>query len=414
MPKKKDVAEFGEQIYEAIFSIDSFKKLHERLLEGVMSHIEASQDKRLLVIGTGPSGSPYNTIPDKFKNAFKSTDSNNYKAVFLDSSLDVMTSCLNRYEKLGIIGGNGLEAQIIAEDADIGYLTKKLEDISTTVDIIPKSEFTEEQLEQKLTFFQHDLRDPIPKKLGKFDAIESSFCLHHAAQYVKTLGERIKDITDLLRQGGIFHWGTGFADMSYSEKKIMAIGKEASRTKAYPIVLVDKRQKEYPYILRFSEGELKSIRKYERELPFQKQIVIESNGLVKVPQELAEECNFINHGYAMAGEHYIFPLINPQNSKDYEGLISHVQAFYRPTGKEIARLKTGEEWNDKLDNNLKDAAIKADIDEEENAKKGLVEYYMPKGIVLNLLKQAKFDKIEVEHPNKDNGFKDLVNIFCYK
>ncbi|MBW2981518.1 class I SAM-dependent methyltransferase [Candidatus Woesearchaeota archaeon] len=391
---KSGIAELGELVYETIFRAPSFKNVHDELLDNVLPAVKGSDKKRVLVMGIGPSGSPYNTVPDKFRNLFKDS---RFKLVFLDYSPKILASCFSRYNELRIIGEEGLEAQIIANERDADCIKKKLKKNSYKADI--KTEM--DGLEDKLTFFQHDLRDPLPQELGKFDVIESTFTLHHAAQYVGVLADRLKEIYDMLDENGVFHWGTGFCDMSYSEKKVIRIGQEAASIKGYPVVLIDKRA-DYPYKLTFSSDDEVKIEKYDISLKESEHITIDNKGLVHIPERFLNNSSFF--GYWGAS----FPLIDENEKEDKAYLLKPVKSFYIPTNIEIARLRS-------IDPELVSMAVEADKGEKSKALKGLDEYYRSEGEALELLYSAGFKRVVVKRPNSDGkGFDQLVNILAYK
>ena len=390
---KSGIAELGELVYETIFRAPSFKNVHDELLDNVIPAIKKSDKKRVLVMGIGPSGSPYNTVPDRFKNLFKG---DGFKLVFLDYSPKIIASCFSRYNELRVIGEDGLDAQIIAKEKDAECIADKIGERGHKADI--KTEMN--GLEGRLTFFQHDLRDPLPEELGKFDVIESTFTLHHAAQYVQTLAARLKEIYDMLDEDGVFHWGTGFCDMSHSEKKVMRIGQEAAKAAGYPVVLIDKRA-DYPYKLTFGSDDEVEIEKYDGSLEESECVVIDNEGIVHVPRRFIKNSNFL--GYE--GD---FPLIDRDENEDKTHLLKPVKNFYVPTNTEIARLKS-------IDPELVRLAAEADNSEKLKALKGLDEFYRSEGEALELLYSAGFKRVVVKRPNSDGrGFDQLVNILAYK
>jgi SAM-dependent methyltransferase len=391
---KSGIAELGEQVYEAIFSAPSFKNVHDELLDNILPAIKKSDKKRVLVMGIGPSGSPYNTVPDKFKKLFKGS---RFKLVFLDYSPKIIASCFSRYNESRIVSEEGLDAQIIAKEDDVECIRKKIAGRGHRADI--KTEIN--GLEGKLTYFQHDLRNPLPKELGKFDIIESTFTLHHAAQYTEILAARLKEIYDMLDKDGVFHWGTGFCDMGYSEKKVIRIGQEAVKNAGYPVVLIDKRS-DYPYKLTFNSNDEAEIEKYDGSLNEAEHITIDNEGIVHVPERFINDSNFL--GYPGSS----FPLIDKDENEDKAHLLKPVRAFYVPTNLEIARLKS-------IDPELVSMAVSADKNEKLRALKGLDEYYRSEGEALELLYSAGFKRVVVKRPNSDSkGFDQLVNILAYK
>jgi SAM-dependent methyltransferase len=393
-PKMKSgIAELGELVYETIFSAPSFKNVHDELLDNVIPAIKGSTPRRVLVMGIGPSGSPYNTVPDRFKRLFQG---DGFKLVFLDYSPKIIASCFSRYNELRVIGEEGLDAQIVANEKDADCIAKKIRRNGHKADI--KTEMN--GLEGRLTFFQHDLRDPLPQELGKFDVIESTFTLHHAAQYVQTLAGRLKEIYDMLDEDGVFHWGTGFCDMSHSEKKVMRIGQEAAKTAGYPVVLIDKRDC-YPYRLTFTSADEVEIEKYDGSLNEAEHITIDKKGIVHIPRSFINNLNFLGYD----GD---FPLIDQDENEDKAYLLKPVENFYVPTNIEIARLKS-------RDPELVRLAVEADKGEKLKALKGLDEYYRSEGEALELLYSAGFKRVVVKRPNLDGrGFDQLVNILAYK
>ena len=403
MEENKMIAEAGELIYNIIFSAPSLSNVYDELLLTVTDNIFFSEKKRMLVMGTGPSGSPYHLVPFKMKKFFK-----NSKVVFIDYSPNVIASCFARYNELRIIGDNGLESQVIASDDDFENLSKMIKDKGFNAYIKPKSELKESYLENKITFLQHDLRDPIPEELGKFDAIDSTFTLHHIAQYRQVLIDRLRQINyDLLDKRGLFHWGTGLCDMGYSEKKIHKIGENASKASKTFVTLVDNRQPEYPYEMQcimepYSFGIKKSANSGDKE----NQVTIDEKGIVYVPAKLVKEEKFM--GYTKKGDFFKFPLIDPEKEEDQEALIRPVQEFYIPTNIEISKIKS-------YDPEMVKKAVEADRAERLNAEKGLREYYLSEEDALRFLRMAGFEDIRVARPNKDkNAFDGLVNILSYK
>ena len=405
MAKKQEIAELGEAVYNTIFSIPSFANVHTELLANILPAVENSSLKRLLVMGIGPSGLPYYNVPDNFKGLFKNKQ---FKAVFLDYSIDILASCFAKYNKTGIIGKKGLNSQIIVSDKNVYNISSILKSTGLYPSIKPKSEFKEKDLENKLTFFQHDLREPLPRVLGSFDVIESSFTLHHVAQYTETLAARLKEVYTVLDKNGLFHLGEGFCDMGYSEKKIKRIGEDIMESLGYPITLIDKRQANYVYKLTFEPGKEPKLEKVcESALDPSNQIIIDADGLAHFPGK------FINISSAKKNDNYSlkFPLISPESKEDQDSLIKPVHDFYAPTNKEIAALAP----SNKTSPELIQIAVQADLDELHNAERGLAEYYRSEKDALNLLSTAGFNKIIIKRPNDGNkGFKDLVNILCYK
>jgi hypothetical protein len=403
MEKNNVIAEAGELIYNIIFSAPSLSNVYDELLLTVADKIFFSEKRRLLVMGTGPSGSPYHLVPFKMKKFFK-----NSKVVFLDYSPNVIASCFARYNELGIIGDNGLESQVIASDDDFENISKMIKDRGFNADIKPKSELKESDLEGKITFLQHDLRDPIPKELGKFDAVDSTFTLHHVAQYRHVLIDRLNEINcNLLDKRGLFHWGTGLCDMGYSEKKIQKIAENASKAAKTFVTLIDNRQSEYPYEIKsIMEPYSFDVKKAANSGDKENQITIDENGIVYVPAKLVKEDIFM--GYARNGDFFEFPLIDPEKEEDQEALIRHVQEFYIPTNIEISKIKS-------YDPEMVKKAVEADRDERINAEKGLREYYLSEEDAFRFLEKAGFEDIRVARPNKDkNAFEGLVNILSYK
>lgn len=433
----RDVAKVGGTIYDVIFSASSFINVHNELLNTVLPFLKASERKRMLVIGPGPIGSPYHRRPSELIDALSGEEQ---KVVLLDYNPKNIAQCFAEFCERGVIGESGLTPQIIVGNEksydDLlktkkGILERKGIDFSdylrqsgldekNVVSVRTDSDQEVRNLEGTITFMEHDLHDTLPN-MGEFDVIDASYALHHISRYLQIIQARIGEVYDSLREGGLFHVGTGFADMTYSEKKIYSMG-EIIRASADldRLVVLDKRVPKRVYSVVFEAG--KEPKVVDGEMPYDnKPVVIDNEGYVHIPKELAEGNTQLLQGTNYDIEEFkVVPLIDPRLREDSEGLIVPVLGFYLPTNVEIqnlepAKVVTGELTEEAIENAKKliTSAVREDRYERHNAERGLEEFYMPKGVWMDLL--SRFRSVDIRTPNSGGkGFQDLVNLVAYK
>lgn len=405
MSKCKDVANAGRIIYDVLFKAGSFANVHDELLNVVFSFLEKSDEKRLLVLGPGPLGSPYHKRPKEFNRLVSG-----HKIVLLDYNVNNIAECFCNFNELGML--NGLDPKIVVNSSDSlsKMLSKKIGKKTSFEEYLSSCGFNDivvpdiSGLDGRLTFVEHNLRRPIPD-IGKFDVVEASYTLHHISNYREIIQARVNEVYGCLRDKGLFHIGTGFADMTYSEKKIYSLGQDIlERSGLDKVVVIDKRDSSETYSIVFEQG--KNPKLVYGEVESSSPVLIDNEGYVYVPKSLANAKKGI---YVEIPGFVVTPLIDKTSDQDHKGLEIPVYQFYYPTNVEIKSMKQ----EGKITAKLIDKVVEEDRLERHNAERGLVEYYMPENVWKELL--SGFESVEVRRPNSDGrGFEDLVNIVAYK
>jgi len=404
--KHRDVANAGGTIYDVIFSAASFVNVHDQLLSLVTDFIGKSPSKRLLVLGPGPLGSPYHRVPETVNSLFAGHES---KLVLLDYNPANLAECFIGWHRSGML--DNLDSQVVVSSEESRYALDSngkvnLSEYLRSINVAPEDVIKVNNpgdLENKVTFMEHDLREPLPN-LGEFDVVDASYALHHIASYVQVLEARVQEVASSLRPNGMFHIGTGFADMSYSEKKIGIIAREIIKeNERSSLTVVDSRNPSVYSVNYGSAGNMGLQGEIVGE-----SIAIDSEGYVFVPEHL--KCDKFTSGTHMGISGYnVFPLIDPRNEADVKGLIIPVYDFYFPTNVEIANITP----HGVVTPELIQEAVTEDRLERHNAERGLVEYYMPESVWIDLLQE--FEKVDIHRPNSNGkGFEELVNIAAYR
>ena len=426
MAEHRDVAAAGGSVYDILFSQPSFINVHNELLDAVVPFLEESKERRLLVLGPGPIASPYHRVPEEFRDLFEGRA---HKVVLADYNVANLAECFVTFNEFGMFG-RGMAPRIVVQPGSREELlstkvTMKGEEMPfikylsiafQRQDSILDSSGMLGDFNNKVTFLEYDLRRPLPE-LGQFDVVDASYTLHHVAQYTRVLEDRIDEISGCLSDGGgLFHAGTGFVDMGYSELKVFKMARRMVDAKVAPEVhIVDMRDPSFPYTViatAVAEGS-KDVHVHEGVLGEEaSRVVIDNEGYVHVPDAIAMKCGWLIDGnYHERDGSLVVPLIDPALQEDVDGLIRPVYGFYFPTNVEIVKFPPGGKVTPKL---IKET-VTNDRLERHYAERGLVEFYRPEALWGMLLEGAGFKRVEMRRPNANGkGVEALGNVVAYK
>ncbi len=332
----RDIANLVET-YRIILKGRFFEEIHQHVLNIIIQ--EAGRKKRftLGVLGPGPTFSPYTyhqqVMDELWTNTF---------IVALDYNQEVLDKAVQTIEEL------------LPYWQEVKRITMGPGEIA-----LEKQDFN-----QGL-----GLEERIGEKY--FDCIEATLTLHHIANYEKKTVNFLRQVYEALKPGGVFILGEGFADMRYSETRIKNFLQQYGGT------IVDKRNETTEYY-HLEDGQTQ----------LGEESLIEGGLIQGRNPENKNEIIITRGGKVIIGEE-IFPLIDPKKDLQSKGHQKGVDYFYKQTKKDFKPLLKKRESK-----GVAKKVLDGVKQEQEYARRGLVEFYSPEEFWFDCLRGAGFEKIE--------------------
>lgn len=345
-------------------------EVHRNLFDIIKNHIQNNDIQTLGVFGTGQEALPFGS---RMAELFEINSELNL--VFLDYNSQLLFNEDNKKP--------GLEQFLRNQDYSRGR---------NFIRGIPQGG------ERSTYFFvEHNFKKLFPFPNESFDALDSSFSLHHATQNISVIDGILKEVYRMLKPGALFHWGDGNVDMKYSNSKMDEINELVSQVLDKPARVIDGRDigNNSVYIL-------------GSDKPNAVEIDVDQFGFVhikiskKEAESVGERLKFegyvtMNYNKGMLS----MPLIDKQRKEDYEGMIKGVDNYY-------ARILTSLTQN--LPEKFKETGVRNVMKEQEDAERGVVEFYTNPKILKQRLEKAGFVDVFV----KENTKGIFCNITSYK
>lgn len=253
-----------------------------------------------------------------------------------------------------------------------------------------------------VSFVKNNLRDNLKVADSSVDLVEATLSIHHASVTRDELRRVYREISRVLKPGGIVHLGEGNVNMNYSEDKLIRIGQDVCEYLGTPVHLEDNRDSGNGYVLNamFVPG-----KKYDRLPAFSKlkdavlpaEVLVDKDGIVHVTAQKPIDLMRTLHGKgykSLSIEHgsaVTMPLIDPSMPEDVAGHIVPVDGYYAAIKSRIVRGYQG------VDDELVAKISKGLADESGKARKGIVEYYMGEPQILAALNDVGFKDVQVKH-----------------
>jgi len=253
-----------------------------------------------------------------------------------------------------------------------------------------------------VSFVKNNLRDNLKVADSSVDLVEATLSIHHASVTRDELRRVYREISRVLKPGGIVHLGEGNVNMNYTEDKLIRIGQDACEYLGTPVHLEDNRDSGNGYVLNvmFVPG-----KKYDRLPAFSKlkdavlpaEVLVDKDGIVHVTAQEPIEMmrTLLGKGYGDVrttdATHVQMPLIDPSMPEDVAGHINPVDGYYAAIKSRIVRGYQG------VDDELVARISKGLADESGKARKGIVEYYMGEPQILAALNDVGFKDVQVKH-----------------
>jgi SAM-dependent methyltransferase len=264
--------------------------------------------------------------------------------------------------------------------------------------------------EKTIACLKNNIRDPLCVTDASVNAVDANLSIHHASVTRAELDRVYREIFRVLKPGGLLHLGEGNVDMNYTEDKVIQICQHVSNRVLVDVICTDDREKGAGYSLfslfKYLKGyeAMPTITKEEAlRNKFCPQVRINEDGLVTIDLKSNFYTTREHEGLAnyLRGEGYkqlfvftnkiVLPLIDTEMDKDYT---DRVDKYYSAI---IDRAVKG--YNGKDDSLL--CRIMGGVENEQgNARRGIVEYYMGEGKIVKALKTAGFDNISVHRTSE--------------
>lgn len=351
---KPDIAD-KVQAYSVTTQIESVKELHENLLRGLERYIpERERPFSIAVLGLGAQVLPYGNNLKWFSKYFK-----NGKVVLMDYNPKI----LRQAEKY--LRRQGFSDYFDFRKSDSEVISLDNLDDGTIV------------------FRESNLKNPLPLKDSSLNFVDSTLTLHHIAAYKEKLKECFGEIYRVLNHGGLFHLGEGAVNMRRSEENI-----DSLLNLLKDVYFEDQRDQDFPIEIR------RGSQKYHLVL------TRAANFEIEFAPGLEDKIRTYNPD--RKGKKLVFPLIDGDKDADF---IEEVNLFYVLNNAEKIKLLGQLTPKRILD------AIEQGIKERNKAQKGMVEYYSPLPVLLNLLDETGF---AVDYQLTKRKVLPFVNIFARK
>ncbi len=228
-------------------------------------------------------------------------------------------------------------------------------------------------------------------------AIDMTVAVHHATQYESDILSICKEAYRVLAPGGVLHIGEGNVDMKHSERKLKKLGNDLLALGEKGVYVLDARYQDLPTRETcFGEDNYKNAT-----------VSINDKGMVKISgiKDSVQAVNCLQSvGYKQLYRHngdIILPFIDHAIEEDFHDLIVPVREYYSAV-KQTCLEKLAEDKHE--------AFLKAITKEQNDAERGLVEFYSHPDMLVNNLEKAGFEIVEKRYT--DNG--PFVNILARK
>ncbi|RLE39312.1 hypothetical protein DRJ17_01165 [Candidatus Woesearchaeota archaeon] len=405
MSNKQDIAA-KTLPYRALIKAEIFSNLHKDLFKHVISYLRQSDSKVLCIVGVGSNLAPYGDKMNILANLGP-----NLKIIGLDYNPEVLgMAALYTYKRSKDFFITSIQLSSSKEE-----LLNRLKHIKQSEELgieniihkskknIKKNITASELPNSSITLIENDIRTGFCVADESADCVDATLTLHHTAPYKDALFDVVKGIWSMLKPGGMLYYGTGFADMRYSEAKIKKIAEDVSKLLNTNIAVIDKRDADITYYLNVPKGCTQFDIEYCKEKPkAEHEIVIDNEGLVILPIEKKHVTKFKNMGYnvvimKLKEDKRAIPLIDSGIEDDEKNFIKPVKQFYDGTRPFIEAL----EGTDVDKYGIIDQLLRDVDDEMKLALSGRVEYYSSRRFIERLLLEAGFENIKASRPNKD-------------
>ena len=409
MENKQDIAD-NQDAYHNLIKSQIFRNLHAVLLESIGTHLRSVDGHKVHAI-LGPSGSvsPYLSNPKLFREQFKDQS----HVMLVDYNPAILYSAYKALSRSGMT--EILEPRLYHSADAAEQICRDEKGLEGRVSIIPDSQNSNFRLTRKeaeesnaITLIEHNLKSGVPLPDESADCIDATLSLHHIAPYTWQLVGFLKDAYRSLKKGGMLFWGEGFVDMRYSEEKIKRIAKDMAALTGKDVIIEDRRDEVYPVNLRYSS--LKGISFVPETTQTDREqsaiVTIDSKGYIHFPH-LSALNDYFSHGKG----NYEAPLIDSMDPVDYERHVKPIEAFYKA---HIPLIKSISDQG--ADEPVISSILEAQQREMRNAAAGIVEFYSSEQTMLECLKAAGFEKVEVLKPNKEilPDYAQIGAIVAYK
>jgi SAM-dependent methyltransferase len=228
-------------------------------------------------------------------------------------------------------------------------------------------------------------------------AIDMTVAVHHATQYESDILDIFKEAYRVLTPGGLLHVGEGNVDMKHSERKLKKLGNDLLASGEEGVCVIDTRYQDLP----------------ARETCFGAEnhknatVIITDKGMVKI-SNTKDSSKALNHlqsaGYKQLYQNngdIILPFIDHAMEEDFHGMIIPVRNYYSAVKQTCL---------EKLAKDKHEAFLKAITKEQNDAERGLVEFYSHPAMVLDNLQKAGFGIVEKRYT--EHG--PFINILAKK
>ena len=420
-PKEKRDMAHSIDIYPIIISNPIFRNLHKELLYNIGRYMEnLGSDRTLLVLGSSSLVSPYGNNKSWLDEALGPSG----RFLVMDYNIKIIAKGLlhlqskkffPEYHPQVHLKSVSAKSYLLEEGGDKFLQEENADDIIfkvTSLMIDPHK-----LPEKSMLFTEGNLSYGLNIKSSSVDCVDSTLTLHHVAAYRQQLKYVLQEIYRVLKPGGMFHYGDIFVDMRSSERKINRILNLVTTITGEHVTLYDYRDPEWKVTTTYSPN-----REYEQvprldvvtEKPESTGLIVEvtpeaeiliPNVSDKISATLSE-LGYTNR--TITPDYIIIPIIDPNVETQHVQDINEFQDL-------IIELKKGLYATTNFTEEEIDAAIVRGHKEREISLKGIVEYSSSREFLIDLLKEVGFEKIVVELPNKEAGYKsEVAALIAYK
>jgi SAM-dependent methyltransferase len=251
---------------------------------------------------------------------------------------------------------------------------------------------------RSLAIVKSDLKDPFPFPDRSFDFLDATLVVHHAIPFQQCLQNILGEFYRIQKNSSTLHYGTGKVDMD-SESRIISIAKDIQDFLGAKVTINDYRDP-----LHCLQGNISNDNFTASSQSNSDHIYLSSEGYVKMEAYPGIVDFLLSKGYCVRKEEddnnmLTVPIIDQRKDSDF---VEQVGDFYR------AILQSG--LKGKYDDpTVLSSFIQAVRFEEENASRGIIEFYCAYPKIFSAMKQSGYSTISSRKAD-DSPFYNITAI----